>query len=361
MAEQNPPIFIQAGTHPAEDVRRYMDALAAGREGIIGSGDLAVSENGAPNMSVNVAAGRALIAGSQSASQGLYAVDSRSTENIAIDAADGSLARKDLIVAKVQDQSYSGPASAWSLAAVTGTPAASPAEPTVPDNCMVLAMVDVPAGDTSITNAQITDRRTSTSGQGRASSLGGVVVCTSTTRPSHAAGRMIYETDTGLLQVSNGSSWGGLAPTTFSTIRKTSDESVTLSTTLQNDNELLLPVLASTNYLVDAWIATDGGNVSGPNIKLGWSGPAGATMRWGYHAENDLSDADDVTWTTAIGNNIGAHGGDWPGDDLLILVHGILSVSSTAGNLQFRWAQYSASDTATRVFRGSILRLTPVT
>lgn len=33
------------------------------------------------------------------------------------------------------------------------------------------------------------------------------LVCTSTTRPSHAAGRIIYETDTGAIAVSDGSAW----------------------------------------------------------------------------------------------------------------------------------------------------------
>jgi hypothetical protein len=69
---------------------------------------------------------------------------------------------------------------------VTGTPAPSPSEPAAPANSWVLAMVDVPALDTAITNSQITDRRTTQTGQfGRAASLGGVITCTSATRPAH--------------------------------------------------------------------------------------------------------------------------------------------------------------------------------
>jgi hypothetical protein len=60
LAVQNPPVFLQAGSHPAEDVRRYTDAQMDGRGGIVSPGDLAVTENGSPNMTVNVAAGRHL-------------------------------------------------------------------------------------------------------------------------------------------------------------------------------------------------------------------------------------------------------------------------------------------------------------
>jgi len=161
MAVQNPPLAIQTGGESAELFRRYTAALVPpGGGGVLDAGDLKVAENGTPNLSVNVAAGRILIPGTESSFQGTYFAENRSTLNVAIAAADATNPRKDLVVAKVQDAAYSGVTNAWSLVVVTGTPAPSPAEPAVPANAMVLALVDVPANDTAITNSQITDRRT---------------------------------------------------------------------------------------------------------------------------------------------------------------------------------------------------------
>lgn len=216
MTIQNPPVFIQAGSHPAEDVRRLFHAQMGGRQGVVGSGDLAVTEkSGTPDMSVDVAGGQAFILGDEGTYQGLYFVENRGTTNLAIAAADPTNARKDLVVARVRDSAYSGATDAWELAVVTGTPAAVPAEPSVPDNALVLALVDVPASDTAITNSQITDRRTTQAGQfGRASALGGVVVCTSSTRPTVGvyAGMQAYETDTNLVILYNGSNWVQVTP-----------------------------------------------------------------------------------------------------------------------------------------------------
>lgn len=206
MAVTNPPIYLQAGSHPAEDVRRYTDA-SLDLAGIANPGALAVTQNGTPNMSVNVAAGRAFVLGNESAFQGVYHVDSRAIENRAIAAADATNPRKDLVVARVKDAAYSGVVNAWDIEVVTGTPAPSPSEPAVPANSLVLAMVSVAALATSIVNANITDRRTTQAGQNRATALGGIVTCTSTSRPSHKEGRAIYETDTDILLISDGASW----------------------------------------------------------------------------------------------------------------------------------------------------------
>lgn len=208
MAVTNPPEWLQAGSHPAENARRLTHALVDGRGGIVSPGDLAVAENGTPNMSVNVAAGRVLVPGTEATFQGIYRCESRATENRAISAADATNPRKDLVVARVKDAAYSGATNSWDLEVVTGTPAPSPSEPAIPANSWVLAMVDVPANDTAITNSQITDRRTTQTGQfGRAAALGGVIVCTSTTRPSHVVGRFIYETDTKRVLASDGTNW----------------------------------------------------------------------------------------------------------------------------------------------------------
>lgn len=171
----------------------------------VGSGptELQVTQNGTPNMSVNVAAGRAWIDGTESATQGTYTFYNDGTVNLAIAAASPTNPRKDLIIARIRDAQYSGASNTGAVEVVTGTAAASPVEPTVPANSIVLALVDVAANATSITNANITDRRR------RASALGGVVVCTSNTRPTSGlyVGLAIFETDSKRLLYYNGTDW----------------------------------------------------------------------------------------------------------------------------------------------------------
>lgn len=210
MAARNPPLWLQAGSHPATNDRLLLEALMApppavvsgAGYGIVAPGDLAITQNGTPNMSVNVAAGKAFVDGTENANQGAYLCVNDATVNLAISASSPTNPRKDLVVAKVQDAEWSGATNSWSLAVVTGTPAASPAEPAIPANAIVLALVDVAANATTVTNANITDRRR------RSSALGGIVVCTSATRPTAPyTGQVIYETDTDHPVVWDGAAW----------------------------------------------------------------------------------------------------------------------------------------------------------
>ena len=160
MTEKNPAIFIQAGTHPAEDVRRAFDIfVGAGSEGIVAATDLAVTETGTPAMSVTVATGRAIIQGTEGTYQGPYIVENRGITVVPVTASDVSNPRTDLVVARVQDQAYSGTTNAWSLAVIEGTPAASPVAPTLPANALLLATVTVAAAVSTIVNANIADGR----------------------------------------------------------------------------------------------------------------------------------------------------------------------------------------------------------
>jgi hypothetical protein len=172
MTEINPPGFLQNSgtTNTAEILREVANVLTGG--GISSNAQRAkggvhpglgsqfnVQQAGAPNMTVDVLAGHALIAGSEAAKQAVYSCFNDATVNKAIAASDPSLPRIDIVVAKVQDTQYSGAVNSWSLAVVTGTPAGSPAVPTAPNNSIILAQVAVAAGVTSIVNANISDKR----------------------------------------------------------------------------------------------------------------------------------------------------------------------------------------------------------
>jgi hypothetical protein len=249
MAVESPGfVFIQSGGETAERARRALAALSGLRGGVVAAGDLAVVENGTPNMSVNVAGGQVIIPGTEGSFQGSYVIENRGTLNVAIAAADATNPRKDLIVAKVQDAAYSGVSNVASIVVVTGTPAGSPVEPAVPNNAWVLAMIDVPALDTAITNSQITDRRTSAtnSQQGRAAALGGTIMLPagSGAFPAQQEGRLVYEQSTKRLHVGDGTAyqrigWAAASGRTGCRVRRAAVQSIpnATSTSLSFDTE----------------------------------------------------------------------------------------------------------------------------
>tara|TARA_R110000868_G_scaffold43570_2_gene146251 strand:- start:1126 stop:2232 length:1107 start_codon:yes stop_codon:yes gene_type:complete len=166
MTVQNPPVFIQAGTHPAEDVRRGFESIYKGYgvvpatitgAGASATSDLKVVQG--TGMSVTVQTGQCVIKGDNTY-QGMYFCDNRGNQSVLVTAAHATSARIDLIVAKIQDVVYDGGATnAWSLAVVTGAPSASPAVPAKPAHSIVLAQIAVSATATSIVTANITDKR----------------------------------------------------------------------------------------------------------------------------------------------------------------------------------------------------------
>jgi len=176
MTVRTPPTFLQAGSHTAENTRLAQMGLFGSAPASFAGGvsavdpghgitranstQLEVTEKGTPDMSVDVAAGACFIRGTESASQGVYHFYNDGTVNLAISAADPTNARWDLVVAQVRDSGYSGADDDARLFVVEGTPAGSPADPTLPENCLVLARVVVGASVSSITNANITDLRT---------------------------------------------------------------------------------------------------------------------------------------------------------------------------------------------------------
>ena len=176
MTVRTTPIFIDGNTHPAEETRLAIGALlgtATGSfaggvsavdsaHGVINFGDLAVTQNGTPNMTVNVAAGGAFIRGTQSANQGAYHLYNDGSINVGLASSDPTNPRRDLVIAQVRDAFYSGSTKDARITVVTGTAAASPTDPSLSSfpNALVLARVAVAANDTAITTAKITDLRT---------------------------------------------------------------------------------------------------------------------------------------------------------------------------------------------------------
>lgn len=127
--------------------------------------DYAVTQNGTPNLSVNVAKGEAFVENSSwvygTGDVKYWPVWSSATENVAISANSSGNPRIDIICVKVDSTAAGTQGSlAGSVVAIAGTPASVPVVPSTPANHYKLAEVAVANGATTITNANITDRRT---------------------------------------------------------------------------------------------------------------------------------------------------------------------------------------------------------
>lgn len=141
------------GQSKAEDFWRDFFRHLTGSGVIDGVGsEFAVTERGAgANMSVDVAAGECFVRGQWG--------ESTSTKNLPISSADPTNPRIDRVVLR----NHFGN-NKITLEVLEGTPAGSPAAPALTQSAAMweisLAQISVPAADTSIANAQITDQRT---------------------------------------------------------------------------------------------------------------------------------------------------------------------------------------------------------
>lgn len=141
----------------------------------------------------------------------------------------------------------------------------------------------------------------------------------------------------------------------FFSVVKAADETVSASTTLQNDDELLIPVEASTTYIFEAVLFYDGATTG--DIKVAFSVPAGATIEWttiraasSLAANNYAAQIDVVTGGSSVTS--GANGA---GNHIAYRCRGTVVVGGTAGNLQLQWAQAVSDPTASTVFAKSFL------
>jgi hypothetical protein len=128
------------------------------RGGVRMLGDLLVTAQPTPNMSVSVSAGLGFVP-APVAVGGTYTFPNDGPVNVGISAAHATLPRHDLVVARVQDSFYAGSANTGDLFVVSGVAAASPADPALPAGASytVLARVVVGAGVTSIATGAITN------------------------------------------------------------------------------------------------------------------------------------------------------------------------------------------------------------
>jgi len=145
-------------------------------------------------------------------------------------------------------------------------------------------------------------------------------------------------------------------------VRKTADETVNNSTTLQNDDHLLLAIAANEVWLINLFLLWTS-PTAGVYLKTGWSYPAGCSIKWG--TEIQLASTNKAYWssavTTASKPALLTETSTWSdilgANDAIDGVHltAIVINGANAGTLNFQWAQATAAPEDTKVLANSCL------
>jgi microcystin-dependent protein len=185
------PGWMQDGEYTAQHDRLNSRA-ADWDEGVADRLALKVTQRAAgANLSVDIAAGDAIVTGDDQVLQGNYTVRNDAVFNLTGFAAPGSNSRYDLVGVQLNDPNAGGAAGANAVPVrVAGTPAASPVIPAIPASFLVLAVIGpiVPL-TTTITTAMIHDAHTGTGPAGAAAVrlLAGFRDTPGTSKETHAA------------------------------------------------------------------------------------------------------------------------------------------------------------------------------
>lgn len=125
-----------------------------------------------------------------------------------------------------------------------------------------------------------------------------------------------------------------------------SDESDS-DNTVHDDAELLFPVNANEVYIFEAFLMFTTGTSTTPDVKVGWTLPASATLtevleglavaatsadgQWTYRAQYQNTTPVTARATGVISTATEAV--------TPVIIRGVIRISSTAGNIQLQWAQ----------------------
>lgn len=140
---------------------------------------------------------------------------------------------------------------------------------------------------------------------------------------------------------------------------KSADTSRASTTTMTADPDLTMPLVANGWYTFELWLNYEGGTEGSSDMQFTWSVPAGATLRGSAdYVNNAGTTIVEVYFTASTTLQPGTNGS---GAIRGVTARGSVQMSTTAGNLTFKWAQNTSSATPTIVHSGSYLKTTRLT
>lgn len=161
----------------------------------------------------------------------------------------------------------------------------------------------------------------------------------------------LYRMDSSGTPVEVGAAGGGGGGTTHAFVRKSADESVTSSATLQNDDVLLFAIAASEVWIFEFVIVYTASSTG--DIAVALAVPTGfSTLKW--YGQGLIAAAWSQTQPVTASDTQKLFDGVGGRDDV-VTMKGIIVNGATSGNVQFRWAQSVSDATATTVRAGSYL------
>jgi hypothetical protein len=236
MTIQVTPYALQNASHSAALFRQSASA-AFMTAGVLSAGELAVTAQATPNMSVVLGPGRAKVAGTSVSppagmswtTQAMYDVLNDAALTLTVTTSNATNPRIDALYGQVQDSFYSGATNTAIAGIAAGVPSPSPVAPSVPTNSILLAYIAVGANVTAIVAGNITVNALP------AVTVGGMTrirnQAARDAQPAVLPGQAFYLLDSDKISARNGAGTGWL-DTTLTSIAYT--PSLTFSGTLVN-------------------------------------------------------------------------------------------------------------------------------
>lgn len=138
-------------------------------------------------------------------------------------------------------------------------------------------------------------------------------------------------------------------------VRKTADETVTSSTTVQNDDQLVLTVAANEVWYGELVLLFTAAAVSS-GVKIGWTFPSGAIAQSAMWVNSSGTVAQFSDYSSASPSGTMPFGAQVTGSSINLLpVSFYYAAGGTGGSLQLQWAQTTTNATGTVLKTNSTL------
>lgn len=148
-------------------------------------------------------------------------------------------------------------------------------------------------------------------------------------------------------------------------IAKSADESLTSSTTLQDDNHFTVTLLADRVYMIDLYLGFRAATAG--DIKTAWSISGGVAQKVARHVQGPTLGTTDVLATSLVARTqtittAQPYGHDGSGNGGSIQEHFVVETTTAGagGTLTLQWAQNASSGTATVVLSASYMVITEI-